>query len=141
MPMQRRREEGSRGTTTMGTAWPELVDMITSRQVLSSVYVYTGHSGIKENRAKTNRAISNGESESFDASRFSLSWTVAWTVLRPRSGLPPAACSITVPLSTWFFPHVRFVPFVCPAGVPSNCQKNFHSCVIMTFEQKDIGQT
>jgi len=83
MLMQRRGEEGARITNTMGTAWPELNNMITSRQVLLSFYVYAhiGRSGIKENRAQTNRVIDNGESESFDASR---SWTVdAWTVFRP----------------------------------------------------------
>jgi hypothetical protein len=105
MPMQKGGEEGARGTTTMGTAWPELVDMITSR-ALSSFYVYTGRSGIKGKRAQINRAIGNGESESFDASRFSLSWTVAWTVLRPRFGLPPATQFHYSSIIHMTFPHL-----------------------------------
>jgi hypothetical protein len=136
-------EEGARGaTTSMGTAWPELVDMITSRQVLSSFYV-SGRSGIMENRAQTNRAIGNGESESFDASRFGLtrSWTGLDSVASPAR--PSARC--TVPLRFHyphgFSPFVQFVPFVCPAGVARNCQKDFHRCVTMTFEQKNTGRT
>jgi hypothetical protein len=118
-----------------GLARARRYDNFTSPLIL---YVYTGRSGITENfRAQTNRVIGNGESESFDASRFGLSWTVAWTVLRPRFGLPPA--------TLFHYPHdsspfVQFVPFVCPAGVASDCQKLPQMCE-SDHEQKDVRRT
>jgi len=51
--------------------------------------VYTSDSGIKENRAQTNRAVGNGKSESFDASCFSQLDSRLVRVTSP-SGLPPA---------------------------------------------------
>jgi len=68
----------------LGTAWP--IDMITYGKSFHPFMCIQVARVSRE--AQTNRAISNGESESFDASRFSLSRTVAWTVLRPSAFRP-----------------------------------------------------
>lgn len=124
------RREGRKGSAEL-LMWERfgpssvLITFMASPFILMCIQVAPG---IKENRAQTNRGNGNSESESSDASRSNLLDSCLDSVAS-EFGLSLAfcllRCSIKVPLPILFFLSIQFVPFVCPVGVASGCQRNF----------------